>query len=106
MKFAEYVTAQGKNYRFTHTNDLVPQVLILASANVYYRHIAPEYYITSQTNRPVRTSDVEVLEGIRFWPAGNMANVNINPFTENEALDAHGWYFGGIGKCLTATWEV
>ncbi|KAJ5546255.1 hypothetical protein N7494_003840 [Penicillium frequentans] len=91
---ADYITAQGNNYRFTHTNDPVPKLPLLAMG---YVHVSPEYWITSGDNVTVTTSDVQKLEG----------TVNLNGNTGTGALlisdiPAHHWYFEQADGCLGA----
>ncbi|KAJ5492311.1 Lipase class 3 [Penicillium expansum] len=57
---ATYITAQGNNFRFTHTNDPVPKLPLLSMG---YVHVSPEYWITSPNNATVSTSDIKVING-------------------------------------------
>ncbi|KAJ5177920.1 uncharacterized protein N7500_000619 [Penicillium coprophilum] len=82
---AKYITAQGNNYRFTHTNDPVPKLPLLTMG---YVHVSPEYWITSPNNATVSTSDIEVIQGdVSF--AGN-TGTGLPLLTDFEA---HIWYF-------------
>ncbi|KAJ5746109.1 hypothetical protein N7520_011291 [Penicillium odoratum] len=91
---ANYITAQGNNYRFTHTDDPVPKLPLLAMG---YVHIGPEYWITSGNNVTVTTGDIEVLEGT--------VNLNGNTGTGVPLISdfpAHHWYFEQADECLGA----
>jgi Lipase (class 3) len=50
---SNWVTAQGHNYRITHTSDAVPKLPPAggptASITGHYAHIAPEYWISKGT---------------------------------------------------------
>lgn len=61
--FANYVTAQGNNFRVTHTVDVAPR---LNSVTLGYRHISPEYWIFEDVDEDftVGVGQVRVLEGI------------------------------------------
>lgn len=91
---AKYITAQGKNYRFTHTEDPVPKLPLIAMG---YVHVSPEYWITSPNNVTVSTSDIQVLEG----------EINRNGNTGNDIpdlskVDDHHWYFERTDDCLAS----
>jgi len=60
--FADYVTAQGDNYRVTHTDDPAPRMQFPALG---YRHISPEYWIYKDrdANFTVGTSQIKVING-------------------------------------------
>jgi hypothetical protein len=71
------ITAQGNNYRVTHTTDIVPQLpwesissLCGSNCESYY-HISPEYWISSGLGNNVST--YKVLEGIANY-TGNAAS--------------------------------
>lgn len=76
MALSEYVTKQGKNFRVTHTSDIVPRlpwksVAILALDKDIYGHISPEYWITDGLgNNP---KNYKILEGNQNYD-GNAAN--------------------------------
>ncbi|KAJ5656410.1 hypothetical protein N7507_008360 [Penicillium longicatenatum] len=91
---ADYITAQGNNYRFTHTNDPVPKLPLLAMG---YVHVSPEYWITSGNNVTVSTSDVQKLEGTVNWNGNTGTGV---PLISDFA--AHHWYFERADGCLGA----
>ncbi|KGO77632.1 Lipase, class 3 [Penicillium italicum] len=57
---AKYITAQGNNFRFTHTNDPIPKLPLLSMG---YVHVSPEYWITSPNNSTVSTSEIKVIDG-------------------------------------------
>lgn len=88
---AKYITAQPNNYRFTHINDPVPKLPIIAMG---YVHVSPEYYIISSNNATVTTSDVKVLEGSINWD-GN-TGTGVPGLTD---FDAHHWYFEEADGC-------
>ncbi|OQE10385.1 hypothetical protein PENVUL_c004G00876 [Penicillium vulpinum] len=82
---AKYITAQGNNYRFTHTNDPVPKLPLLAMG---YVHISPEYWITSPNNATVNTSDIKVIEGDVTFDGNTGTGL---PLLKD--FEAHIWYF-------------
>jgi len=89
---AEYITAQDNNYRFTHTNDPVPKLPLLAMG---YVHVSPEYHITSGNNLTVSTGDIEVLNGEVNWQ-GNTGT----GFPSLDDFPAHHWYFERTDGCI------
>ena len=92
---ADYITRQpGGNFRVTHTDDIVPK---LPGNIVGYRHIGPEYFITSGNNVPVTTRDITVIPGQPLI-AGNQA-------TFTSSIAAHGWYLNEIGACSPEGFE-
>ncbi|KAJ6134015.1 hypothetical protein N7523_000337 [Penicillium sp. IBT 18751x] len=89
---AKFITDQNNNYRFTHTNDPVPKLPLIAMG---YVHVSPEYYITSGNNVTVTTGDIQVLDG----------EVNVQGNTGTgvptiEAFSAHHWYFERADGCI------
>jgi len=63
---SEYVTKQGKNFRVTHTSDIVPRLpwetatAIIGDKDIY-AHISPEYWIIDGLgNNP---QNYKILEG-------------------------------------------
>ncbi|CAI7583213.1 unnamed protein product [Penicillium bialowiezense] len=84
-KLAKYITAQGNNHRFTHIDDPVPKLPLLAMG---YVHISPEYYITAPNNATVHASDVEVIEGEVSFKGNTGTGV-----PSLTAFAAHHWYF-------------
>ncbi|CAG8920925.1 unnamed protein product [Penicillium salamii] len=84
-KLAKYITAQGNNFRFTHINDPVPKLPLLAMG---YVHISPEYYITAPNNATVKPSEVEVIEGDVSFKGNTGTGV-----PSISAFPAHHWYF-------------
>jgi hypothetical protein len=98
--FASYVTNQplaqgaGQNYRVTHQNDLVPN---LPGYSFDYRHISPQYWITSPIGASVTTSDVQVSSGIEDEDGDYYSSLEI--FETSNAV--HSWYFGHIDVCFT-----
>ncbi|KAJ5939219.1 mono and diacylglycerol lipase precursor [Penicillium verhagenii] len=91
---ADFITAQGNNYRFTHTNDPVPKLPLLAMG---YVHVAPEYWITSGNNVTVTANDVEKLEGTINWDGNTGTGA---PLISD--FPAHHWYFERADNCLGA----
>jgi predicted lipase len=63
LAFAEYVSAQGENYRVTHTNDPAPRNGSSFSGG--YVHIQPEYWIYEDRNDQltVETDQIKVIYG-------------------------------------------
>ncbi|KAL2833185.1 mono and diacylglycerol lipase [Aspergillus pseudoustus] len=93
---AKYITAQNNNYRFTHTNDPVPQ---LPTLSMGYVHVSPEYWITAPDNATVRESEVEVLDGAVNWN-GNTGTATVPDVPDVAEFDAHHWYFEEVDACL------
>ncbi|CAG8980583.1 hypothetical protein HYALB_00002581, partial [Hymenoscyphus albidus] len=94
--FAKFVTAQepslGSNYRVTHINDPVPQII---PDWIGYEHVSPEYWLstgnaTTQTYTP---SDIVVCEGV--------GNDGCNTATGIIPLntEAHNHYLGSVAAC-------
>ena len=88
--FATFVTDQtsNSNYRVTHTNDPVPK---LPGYLLGFRHISPEYWITSGNNVPVTAANVQISQGIEDM-SGDAA-------VFSNDVDAHRWYFNAISAC-------
>lgn len=87
--FATFVTNQaGGNFRVTHTNDAVPK---LPGYAIAYRHVSPEYWITSGNDVPVTPNDVQVSTGT--------FNLRGNQGTLLSTISAHRWYFNAITTC-------
>lgn len=88
--FANFVTnQQGGNYRVTHAYDAVPK---LPGYLLSYRHVSPEYWITSATGTMVGSSDFQMSSGIfDLW--GNQG-------TFISTLDDHLWYLNAITACI------
>ncbi|KAF2840229.1 alpha/beta-hydrolase [Patellaria atrata CBS 101060] len=86
---SQYISNQpGGNYRVTHTNDLIPR---LPPTIAGFRHITPEYYISSGNNVPVTPADIT-----RFNDDHNSAG---NAGHLIPSVTAHGWYFNSISAC-------
>ncbi|RAH68104.1 lipase family protein [Aspergillus aculeatinus CBS 121060] len=88
---AQFITNQGGNYRFTHTNDPIPKLPLLI---MNYVHISPEYHILSGDNVTVRPQDVAVYEGSVNY-AGNTGTGS----PSLRGLSAHRWYFQLVDGC-------
>ncbi|KAJ6103545.1 mono and diacylglycerol lipase precursor [Penicillium capsulatum] len=88
---AKFITAQKNNHRFTHTDDPVPKLPLLAMG---YVHVSPEYYITSPNNATVSAKDVNVLEGEVNWKGNTGTGV-----PSLTAFSAHHWYFEKADGC-------
>ncbi|KAJ5246253.1 mono and diacylglycerol lipase precursor [Penicillium chermesinum] len=100
LALAKVITAQGKNYRFTHTKDPVPKLPLLSMG---YVHVSPEYWITSGNNVTVTTADVKVLDGeVNF--DGNTGT----GFPSLSDFDDHHWYFEKADACIPpgTPWRV
>jgi hypothetical protein len=73
----DFITKQGKNYRITHTTDIVPQVpwetagAQTCKANEPYGHISPEYWISKGLGNDPNA--YKVLEGFNNYE-GNGAS--------------------------------
>ena len=89
IALAKFITNQpGGNYRVTHAQDIVPK---LPGYILGYGHISPEYWITSPTDAPVSTGDIQVSSGVINLD-GNQGQL------ESSVID-HLWYFNSISAC-------
>ncbi|RAH46203.1 lipase family protein [Aspergillus brunneoviolaceus CBS 621.78] len=90
LALADYITDQtkGSNYRVTHTDDIVPK---LPPKLLGYHHFSPEYWITSDTDVTVTTSDITEVTGVDST-AGNDG-------TLLDSVSAHKFYFEYISAC-------
>ncbi|KAL9612996.1 MAG: hypothetical protein Q9167_002429 [Letrouitia subvulpina] len=93
---SQFITDQNKggNYRVTHTNDLVPKLPgqgFPVSPVFNFKHISPEYFITSPNDVEVKKEDIMVYEGI--------GTKDGNAGTKDSSTDAHSWYFNAIAGC-------
>ena len=65
----------------------------LPPALLGYRHISPEYYVTSANGVQPTTNDIEGLAGT-LKLAGNEGDL-----WKGVDIDSHLWYFGNISAC-------
>ncbi|PYH94499.1 mono and diacylglycerol lipase [Aspergillus ellipticus CBS 707.79] len=92
---AKFITDQGKgaNYRFTHTEDPVPNLPLQLMG---YAHVSPEYHITTPGNATVNASSVVIYQN-GDDPKGNTGALGIpNLF----AFMDHHYYFERTDGCL------
>ncbi|KAE9973372.1 hypothetical protein EG328_004434 [Venturia inaequalis] len=82
--------SMGSNYRVTHLNDAVPQ---LPPQWFGYKHISPEYYISSNTGQNVSFSNITALPDFE----SHFGNYQWN----RMSINAHGWYFNPVSACYT-----
>lgn len=89
--FANFVTGQsGGNYRVTHAFDAVPK---LPGYLLDYRHVSPEYWITSASGQSVDIGEIQMSSGIfNLW--GNQG-------TLISTISDHLWYFNSISACVS-----
>ncbi|KAE8154107.1 Alpha/Beta hydrolase protein [Aspergillus avenaceus] len=88
---AQFITDQGKNFRFTHRDDPVPKLPLLTMG---YVHTSPEYFITAPDNATITEKDVTVLEGdVNF--DGNTGT----GLPDVLAFHSHVWYFIHADAC-------
>lgn len=85
---ATYITNQGSLWRVTHQEDIVAK---LPPSGFRFRHPSPEYWVTSENNATVTSSDVKIIQGVgsRLGNAGTL----------KPDVEAHHWYFGYIDEC-------
>ncbi|KAF2193698.1 alpha/beta-hydrolase [Zopfia rhizophila CBS 207.26] len=81
-------TDRGSNFRVTHLDDPVPR---LPPSLFGYRHISPEYYISSGNTAQPTANDVTRYEGVN--------NKQGNEKDTGFSVDAHVQYFGHISGC-------
>lgn len=90
---SDFITAQGANYRLTHLDDPVPKLPPIFAG---YRHISPEYWLSTieSTAEDYPPEEIRVCEG--------NANVECNAGTGGLNTAAHGQYFGPVSSCDVA----
>ncbi|KAF2667983.1 hypothetical protein BT63DRAFT_457286 [Microthyrium microscopicum] len=66
QQVVEFITKQGNNFRITHTNDAVPK---LPPESGTWKHISPEYYISTGLGN--KASTYEVIDGFSNSWKGN-----------------------------------
>lgn len=87
--FASFVTNQsGGNYRITHASDAVPK---LPGYPLGFRHVSPEYWITSATGSPAAINNIRISSGT--------LNLLGNQGTLGLSIADHLWYFNSIAAC-------
>jgi len=88
-QLATFITKQpGGNFRATHAKDAVPK---LPGYLLGFRHVSPEYWITSGNNEPVTENDIIESTGI--------LNLKGNGGTLVPNADDHSWYFNKVADC-------
>ncbi|KAH6705351.1 lipase [Leptodontidium sp. MPI-SDFR-AT-0119] len=91
--FASFVATQkGGNYRMTHENDPVPQIL---PTWIGYQHTSPEYWLTNGTT----TTDVYEKENVVVCEGLGSEGCNAGTGLIPIAGDAHNHYLGVITAC-------
>lgn len=89
--FANFVTGQGGgNFRVTHAHDAVPK---LPGYALDYRHVSPEYWVTTATGGSVSPSDVQMSSGT--------LDLGGNQGTIISTISDHLWYFNAITACTS-----
>lgn len=95
--FATFVTNQGGgNYRVTHQIDVVPK--LPGYEILGYRHVSPQYWITSGDKATVGANDVQVSSGTEDR-SGNYGAFGIS-------VSNHLWYFNAVASCAPDTLEL
>ncbi|KAH7412861.1 Alpha/Beta hydrolase protein [Cadophora sp. MPI-SDFR-AT-0126] len=96
---SNYITnqapAKGKNYRVTHTNDVVPQLPQHKAGG--WDHFSPEYHIEN-SNIPVYGEAITEYIGL-FNESGNAGTDW--PDSVEDVKNAHTKYFGNITDCFS-----
>ncbi|OCK81543.1 alpha/beta-hydrolase [Lepidopterella palustris CBS 459.81] len=86
---SDFITAQSpSNYRVTHLNDPVPRLPPMALG---WRHVSPEYFISSANGVAVTENDVAEFVG-DSETLGNAGQDSVD-------VNAHRWYFGNMTAC-------
>ncbi|KAK5315595.1 hypothetical protein LTR70_006679 [Exophiala xenobiotica] len=89
--FANFVTGQnGGNYRVTHAADAVPK---LPGYLLNYRHVSPEYWITTPSLQAVSADNIQMSSGT--------LNLRGNGGTLVSSINDHMWYFSAIASCTS-----
>ncbi|KAE8149607.1 Alpha/Beta hydrolase protein [Aspergillus avenaceus] len=87
-EFAEYVSAQGANYRVTHANDIVPR---LPPKMFGFHQLSPEYWVHAGNGEAVGTGDVVMIDEADSKMGNRGADM--------PGVEAHKWYLGKIDAC-------
>lgn len=96
--FAKFVTNQsGGNYRVTHQSDLVPK--LPGYLFLDYRHIAPEYWITSGDGVTPTPNDIQLINAGILDLAGNEG-------TLDPSIPNHLWYFNSVAASAPDVLEL
>jgi hypothetical protein len=90
---ASHITGQGKNYRFTHIEDAIPNS---PPSWIGYEHVSPEYCITSPGNITVTAADIEIRANSA---AGSLIDTTKSVILNPNVHDSHRWYFQWITSC-------
>ena len=88
-EFAEAISAEGNNYRFTHSDDWVPRLPFEWQG---YQHVDPEYWIADKPAQGEYS-----VQDITVCTSKNRNACNAGEWTWSRA--AHGYYFQQMDGC-------